>query len=225
MQRSTREEVLDAVADSVRAVGVRRTTMAEIARRAGLSRSTLYTHFADVGEATAALLTRQLLALLGASDEEEDRGLPARARLIERGVRLAAAVPDDPLIERILELDAELLVPYLVRRLGSSQRAILDTVADAVAAGQHDGSIRDGDPHRIAFSTFLVVQSFVISARIAEAEHGREAVLAELRLILERALAPDPLPAAAATSGAATAAATAATSGASAAPSVTGEVS
>ncbi len=194
MQRSSREEVLDAVADSVRAVGVRRTTMAEIARRAGMSRSTLYTHFADVDEATAALLTRVLLELLGASDEEGDRDLPARERLIERATRLATAVPDDPLVERILELDAELLVPYLVRRLGSSQRAILDTVADVVAAGQQDGSIRHGDPRRIAFSTFLVVQAFVISARIAEAEHGREPMLAELRLILESALTPDPDP-------------------------------
>lgn len=190
MQRSSREEILDAVADSVQAVGVRRTTMAEIARRAGISRSTLYTHFADVDEATAALLTRVLLALLGASDDEQDPGSCAREQLMRRAVRLAAAVPDDPLIERILELDAGLLVPYLVHRLGSSQRAALDTVVDLVAAGQRDGSIRAGDPAHIAFSTFLVVQAFVISARIAEAEHGREAALAELELILERSLAP-----------------------------------
>jgi AcrR family transcriptional regulator len=190
MQRSSREEVLDAVADSVRAVGVRRTTMAEIARRAGLSRSTLYTHFSDVREATAALLTRELVALLTrASDDGGDR-LPARDRLVRRAVRLAATVPDDPLIERILELDGELLVPYLTHRLGSSQRAILDTVTDLVTTGQEDGSIREGDPALIAFSAFLVVQAFVISARIAEAEHGRDPVLLELETILHRTLAP-----------------------------------
>lgn len=192
MKRSSREQVLDAVGDSVRAVGVRRTTMAEIARRAGLSRSTLYTHFADVDQATAALLTRELVHLLTASVEDDEGTRSARERLVSRALRLAATVPDDPLIERILELDAQLLVPYLVQRLGSSQRAILDTVTDLVAAGQQDGSIRDGNPSAIAFSTFLVVQSFVISARIAEAEHGREAAVAELRLILERSLAPGP---------------------------------
>jgi hypothetical protein len=99
-------------------------------------------------------------------------------------------VPDDPLIERILELDGELLVPYLVHRLGSSQRAILDAVAHEIAAGQDDGSIRSGDPRVLAFTVFLVTQSFVISARIAEAEHGREAVLAELEHTLHRSLAP-----------------------------------
>lgn len=192
VKRSSREQVLDAVAASVRAVGVRRTTMAEIARRAGLSRSTLYTHFTDVDQATAALLTRELVHLLTASVEDDgDRG-SARERLVTRAVGLAATVPDDPLIERILELDAHLLVPYLVQRLGSSQRAMLDTVTDLIAGGQEDGSIRSGDPSSIAFSTFLVVQSFVISARIAEAEHGREAALAELGLILDRSLAPTP---------------------------------
>jgi AcrR family transcriptional regulator len=199
VQRSSREQVLDAVADSVRAVGVRRTTMAEIARRAGLSRSTLYTHFADVREATAALLTRELLGLLArhgedgdadADDEPGDGAGDGRHRLVDRTVLLARVVPDDPLIERILELDGELLVPYLVHRLGSSQKAILDAVTDQVRAGQADGSIRGGDPAAIAFTVFLVSQSFVISARIAEAEHGREVALAELRHVLHRSLAP-----------------------------------
>jgi AcrR family transcriptional regulator len=195
VQRSSREQVLDAVAESVRAVGVRRTTMAEIARRADLSRSTLYTHFADVREATAALLTRELLTLLAAAtadreDVDEDV-LDGRHRLVGRALLLARVVPDDPLIERILELDGELLVPYLVHRLGSSQRAILDAVTDLVAEGQSDGSIRSGDPAAIAFTVFLVAQAFVISARIAEAEHGRETVLAELELTLHRTLHPD----------------------------------
>jgi AcrR family transcriptional regulator len=194
VQRSSREEVLDAVADSVRAVGVRRTTMAEIARRAELSRSTLYTHFSDVREATAALLTRELLTLLAEATAEQEPGAAApidgRHQLVERAVLLARVVPDDPLIDRILELDGELLVPYLVHRLGSSQRAILDAVIDQVAAGQADGSVRAGDPRVLAFTVFLVTQSFVISSRIAEAEHGREAVLAELEHTLHRSLAP-----------------------------------
>ena len=189
MQRSNRDQVLDAVASSIRDVGVRRTTMADVARRAGLSRSTLYTHFADVNQAAAALLTRELLALL-ALEQTPAPESSARRRLVDNAVRLAGEIPDHPLIERILELDGELLVPYLVAKLGSSQRAMLDSLASVVADGQEDGSIRTGDPALIAFSAFLVAQSFVISARIAEAEHGREAALSELALVLDRSLAP-----------------------------------
>jgi AcrR family transcriptional regulator len=210
MQRTSREAVLDAVAETVRDLGVRRTTMSEIARRAGVSRSTLYTHVADVREAAAALLTRELLLLLAeASDDgsdatpddasgvapdavsgEPDGGGHGRRRIVGRALRMARTVPDHPLVERILELDGELLVPYLVRSLGSSQRAILDAVTIEVRRGQQDGSIRAGDPALIAFSVFLVTQAFVISARIAEAEHGREAALGELALLLDRTLAP-----------------------------------
>jgi AcrR family transcriptional regulator len=191
VQRSSREDVLDAVAESVRSVGVRRTTMAEVARRAGMSRSTVYTHVSDVTEATAAALTRELVRLLEeAMVGLADPTLTARQRLVRAAVDLAQTVPDDPLFERILELDGELLVPYLTRRLGSSQRAIIDTVTDQVVAGQHDGSIRVTDPRILAFTTFLVVQSFAVSARIAEAEHGREPVLAELEVLLDRMLAP-----------------------------------
>jgi AcrR family transcriptional regulator len=188
MQRTSRDQVLDAVAASVRAVGVRRTTMAEVARRAGISRSTLYTHVADVTEATAAALTRELLRLLeGAVTELAAPELTARERLVRAAVHLAQTIPDDPLFERILELDGELLVPYLTRRLGSSQRAIIDTVTDQIAAGHEDGSIRPGAPRVLAF---LLTQSFIVSARIAEAEHGRDAMLTELALLLDRSLAP-----------------------------------
>ena len=189
MQRSNRDQVLDAVAASIRDVGVRRTTMADVARRAGLSRSTLYTHFADVTQAAAALLTRELLGLL-ALEQEPDGQTTARQRLVDNAIRLASSIPDHPLIERILELDGELLVPYLVTKLGSSQRAMLDSLTAVVADGHGDGSIRGGDPALIAFSVFLIAQSFVVSSRIAEAEHGREATLAELALVLDRSLAP-----------------------------------
>lgn len=195
MQRSSREEVLDAVVASVEAIGVRRTTMAEVARRAGMSRSTLYTHFSDVTEATAAALTRELLALL--AEVLDEAGSPSgtgREQLVAAATRLAAVVPDDPLIERVLELDAELLVPYLVQRLGSSQRAILDTVADLIRVGQHDGSVRAGDPGVLAFSAFLLVQSFVVSARIAESELGRETAHAELAHLLDAGLRPSGAP-------------------------------
>lgn len=193
MQRSSREQVLDAVVDCVRDLGVRRTTMAEVARRAGMSRSTVYTHVTGVTEATAAALTRELVALLTTvTDEIAAERSTVRQQLVAAGVRLAAEVPDHPLMARILELDGELLVPYLVHRLGSSQRAILDTVTDLVAAGQREGSIRAGDPAHLALSVFLLTQSFAISARIAEAEIGREAALDELAQLLDLALRPPP---------------------------------
>lgn len=190
MQRSNREKILDAVADSVHAVGVGHTTMAEVARRVDLSRSITYTHFSDTWEATAALLTRELLSLLPAATDDGESPEVAvrdsRHQLVDRAVLFARVVPHDPLVE----LNAELLGPHLVHHLGATQRAILDAVTYLVAAGQDDGSIPGGDPEQVAFPVFLVARSLVISARISEAEHGREKVLVELEHVQHRSLAP-----------------------------------
>jgi AcrR family transcriptional regulator len=49
-QRETRERIAEAAADLHEAKGVAQTTVAEIARRAGVSRVTVYNHFADLSE-------------------------------------------------------------------------------------------------------------------------------------------------------------------------------
>ena len=47
-QRHTDDALLDAARDCVLEVGVRRTTLTDVAKRAGVSRMTLYRRFPDV---------------------------------------------------------------------------------------------------------------------------------------------------------------------------------
>src|ERR1700755_72534 len=56
--------LLDAARTCVLAVGVRRTTLAEIARTARVSRMTVYRRFPDVRSVLAALMTREFSGLL-----------------------------------------------------------------------------------------------------------------------------------------------------------------
>lgn len=157
------DAILDAARGCILAVGVRRATLTEVARRAGVSRPTLYRHWPDMRSLTADLLTRELVALL-----PTDTSGPGTAR--ERGVAAivdtVAAVRTHPLFVKILETDAELLLPYTFDRLGSSQHEILAVFHTAIRQGQADGSIRDGDPAEIAAMILLVTQSAVQSARI-----------------------------------------------------------
>ena len=52
---------------------------------------------------------------------------------------------DDPLFVRLLDVDPELLLPYVTRRLGGMQRIAVAAGAEALAAG--DGSVRtDASP-------------------------------------------------------------------------------
>jgi AcrR family transcriptional regulator len=161
--RSSDDAALDAARDCVLAVGVRRTTLTDVARRAGLSRMTLYRRWPDVRSLVADLMTREFVALVR---EVGPRGSappvgPAVVGGLMDGVRAFRA---HPLFRKIVEVDPELLLPYLLERRGASQDAMLRLIEQDLRAGHADGSVRPGDATRQARAVLLIVQSFVMSA-------------------------------------------------------------
>jgi AcrR family transcriptional regulator len=183
--------VLAAARAAVLDVGLRRTTLAEVARRAGVSRMTVYRQYGDLNALVSALLTAELLALIDAAAEQV-AGLPtSRERLVEAGVLVVDRLAVHPLWCRVLDLDPELLLPLVVDRFGATQRAAVALVAVQVAEGQQDGSVRtDVDPSLAATCLLLTAQSFVFSARILAAEAKAEASGGELRRLLDSYLRP-----------------------------------
>lgn len=185
--------VLAAARAAVLDVGLRRTTLADVARRAGVSRMTVYRQYGDLSSLVSALLTAELLGLLEAARQQVAALPTGRERLVEAGVRTVAALREHPLWRRVLELDPELLLPLVVDRFGASQRVALGLVAEQVAEGVRDGSVRaDADPALTATCLMLTAQSFVFSARILAAEAKAEAAGAELHRLLDTYLRPDP---------------------------------
>jgi AcrR family transcriptional regulator len=179
------DPILDAARACVLDVGLRRTTLADVARRAGLSRMTVYRQYGDLGAIVSALLTTELLGLMEGC-REDVAGLPtARERLVGAGVLFVERLAAHPLWCKVLDLDPELLLPLVVDRFGSSQRAIVAAVAEEVRHGQTDGSVREGDPELLATCLLLTAQSFVFSARVLAAQHKAESSGAELRRLLD----------------------------------------
>jgi AcrR family transcriptional regulator len=184
--------VLAAARASVLDVGLRRTTLAEVARRAGVSRMTVYRQYGDLGSLVSALLTTELVGLIDDARTQVE-GLPtARARLVEAGVLVVERLAEHPLWCRVLDLDPELLLPLVVDRFGATQRVTVELVAEQVAEGQRDGSVRtDVDPSLAATCLLLAAQSFVFSARILVAESKAVGSRGELRRMLASYLRPD----------------------------------
>jgi AcrR family transcriptional regulator len=189
-QRHTPGAVLDAVRDCVLAVGVRRTTLTDVARRAGVSRMTLYRRYPDVSALVRELMTREFGALLRSARETSRPGSRGRGRLVATAVSAASRLRQDELFRRVLDVDPELLLPYVIERTGGTQRYAAGAIEDAVAAGQADGSIRDGDPRRFAYAVLLIVQPFVLSARTVADVLGDADLDAELGEALDRYLRP-----------------------------------
>ncbi|MCX5394945.1 helix-turn-helix domain-containing protein [Streptomyces sp. NPDC006482] len=188
------DPVLDAARDCMLAVGVRRTTLTDVARRAGVSRMTIYRRWPDVRSLVGDLMTREWIAVAAGAMPPSDEDRPERARIVEGLVAGAAAFRAHPLFHKILDVDPELLLPYILDRRGASQDALLGLLHTALEDGHEDGSVRRVRPDLQARSLLLVVQSFTLSLRTmtdeTDPELSEAAFLDELRTLLERTLVP-----------------------------------
>ncbi|MCX5000704.1 TetR/AcrR family transcriptional regulator [Streptomyces longwoodensis] len=191
---SDNDAVLDAVRDCVLAVGVRRTTLADVARRAGVSRMTLYRRWPDLRSLVGDLMTREWIAVATGAMPDAAPGTGTRTRIVDGLVAGVGAFRAHPLFRKIVDVDPELLLPYVLDRRGASQEALLGLLGEALREGHADGSVRPGHTERQARTLLLTVQSFTLSLRTMtdedDAELDSAAFLGELRTLLERTLTP-----------------------------------
>jgi AcrR family transcriptional regulator len=173
------EGVAEAVRESVLAVGVRRTTLTDVARRAGVSRMTLYRMAPDVEALILSVMTTDFAGVLMAAEAAAARRRSARARLVAMTADVARRLPDEPLFRRVIDVDPDLLLPYLTERVGSTQRLAIEHLERVIRDGHADGSIRSGDPAVMATALLVAVAPFIVSARLLD-DLGRDAVINEM---------------------------------------------
>jgi AcrR family transcriptional regulator len=186
-EQSAADLALDAARESILADGWSRTTLTDVARRAGVSRMTIYRSWADMNALLGDLMTREWSDLV----RFDTSGTNALDRLVRSAVATVRAVRANPLFARIVELDPERLLPYLLDRPGRSQRLVIDAVAGQIRAGQADGEVRQGDPELLARSIVLACHGFTLSSHTMTATGITEAKLDdELATLIERYLQP-----------------------------------
>jgi TetR/AcrR family transcriptional regulator, repressor for uid operon len=129
--------ILRAAVEQFVDVGIRRSTVSDVARRAGLSRVTVYRRFprkADLIQAVVLAELRRFLAELDAAVA----GLEAAERLVEGFVVTVRAIRSHPLLGRLLGTEPEALLPLVTVEFGPylalarhvlAERAIRDRVA------------------------------------------------------------------------------------------------
>jgi AcrR family transcriptional regulator len=180
------DRILEAAAYCVIAYGVDRVTLAEIARRARVSRPTVYRRWPDTRSILAALLTRQIT---GALDEVPSRGV-GRETLVERIVAVAEHLRRDDVVMSVLRKAPDLAMVYIAERLGTSQQILIDAVAADLKLAQEEGSVRSGDPRQLAAMCLLITQSTIQSGQIVASILDADALAVELAHSLNGYLKP-----------------------------------
>jgi AcrR family transcriptional regulator len=194
--RSGDDAYLDAAREAILAVGWSRTTLTDIARRAGVSRMTLYRRWPDTQTLLADLMTREWGSVVALAAEQASSSPDARSRITSGVVATVRALRENELVRRIVDVDPEVLLPYLLDRRGRSQQYVADATAALVEEGQRDGSVRAGDPTTLARALVLAAHGFVLSAHtmVDGTKTGRDADVshldAELAHLVDRFLAP-----------------------------------
>jgi len=186
--REPRDAYLDAARACILDVGWRRTTLTEVARRAGVSRMTIYRTWADMPTLLGDLMTREWAGVVDAQ-VESDRGKPAIERITNGIVGTVQALRVNELFVRIVEVDPELILPYLFSRRGRSQELILAVTTEAIKEGQASGEIRRDTAVGIGRALLLAAQGFVLSAHtMVDEQVSLEELDAELALLISRML-------------------------------------
>lgn len=180
------DRILDAAASCVLAYGVDRVTLAEIARRAGVSRPTIYRRWPDTRALLAALLTARIV---GALRDVPSRG-GGREALVARIVGVAERLRHDEVVMSVFHSAPELAMVYIAERLGTSQQILINAVAAELEVAQRDGSVRAGDPRQLAAMCLLITQSTIQSAQIVEPILDADALAVELAHSLNGYLKP-----------------------------------
>ena len=107
------ETILDAALEEFLAYGLRRTNVDVVAKRAGVSRATLYRRFDGKDALVQAVLVRECRRFFSSIVEATSHLSTVEERLVEGfvvGVRYAR---EDRLMNRLLASDPEALLPYL----------------------------------------------------------------------------------------------------------------
>ena len=193
--RSSDDAYLDAAREAILAVGWSRTTLTDIARRAGVSRMTLYRRWPDTGTLLADLMTREWGQVVEAAAVAVGAPDDTRQRITRSVLSTVRSLRSSELLRRIVEVDPDVLLPYLLQRRGRSQQGLLDVLSAHLETDQREGVVRRGDVPAMARAILLACHGFALSAHtMADGpdplEHDLDRLDDELGHLLDRFLEP-----------------------------------
>lgn len=119
---ASRGSVLDGALEAFLDLGMRRTSMGDIARRSGISPATLYRRFASKSAVVQAVGLREVRRFLADADdllaELNDQGADVETLLTELGYAVIDGIRRNKLLQRLLRTEPEIVLPLLTTNGG-----------------------------------------------------------------------------------------------------------
>jgi TetR/AcrR family transcriptional repressor of uid operon len=141
------ERILDAAREELAAYGLRRTTLDDIAARAGVGRATLYRRFAGRDTLLAALVAREARRLIAYVDAQMRTHDSPRERLVAAFLAFISQLRGHKLLRRVVVSDPDEILPILTSP--ATLALGRDYIAAQAAREQAEGAELTADPRVI----------------------------------------------------------------------------
>jgi len=142
--------ILDGALAAFLDFGIRRTSMAEIAKRSGVSPATLYRRYASKNAVVVAVGMREAQRFIEAVDARVDRSAPPREQMTEGFVAFSSILARNELLRRLLVTEPDTVLPYVTTGAGPLLAAGRAYLSDHIREMQKSGGIEDFDADQVA---------------------------------------------------------------------------
>lgn len=142
--------ILDAALDAFLDFGIRRSSMAEIARRAGLGVATVYRRYPQKDQLVEALVLRETGRFVAAVDRKVAGAGTAEDVAVEGFVAVVVGVREHPLLRRLLVTEPEVVLPTLTLRGGPVLAIGRGYLTSTIRRLQAERKIPEYDPEPVA---------------------------------------------------------------------------
>ncbi|MBD3368538.1 MAG: TetR family transcriptional regulator [Candidatus Eisenbacteria bacterium] len=183
-------EILDAAGRVFGKYGVQKTTVTDIVREAGISRATLYKHFAGKEEVFRSVLRREIADILSA-----DREAVAEAETTREKLRAAIVTHTDMLREKIniyqvtMRVFADLM-PRWRDHFELLVRETLEIYSGILREGHERGEIVVEDVRLTTWSLLLMLKGIFMGIVSGDVQEDRDEIVERMLDIIMEGLRP-----------------------------------
>ncbi|MFI6610931.1 TetR/AcrR family transcriptional regulator [Streptomyces sp. NPDC050507] len=157
------EQILDAAREQFMTFGLRRSTVDDVAKRAKVSRVTVYRRIGNKDSLVSACLLREYRRFLVEVDDAVAALPTTEDRLVEGFTAVLRHIREHPLIGGLLRLEPETMLPFLTLESGPAFLAIRAYLADRLREARRAEGRPATDPTPVAELMVRITVSFLLS--------------------------------------------------------------
>ncbi|MFG2430975.1 TetR/AcrR family transcriptional regulator [Streptomyces sp. NPDC048590] len=157
------EQILDAAREQFMTFGLRRSTVDDVARRAKVSRVTVYRRIGNKDSLIAACLLREYRRFVVEVDAAVAALPTVEDRIVAGFVTVLRHIREHPLVGGLLRLEPEVMLPFLTLESGPALLAMREYLADRLREARRAEGGPETDPAPVAELMVRITVSFLLN--------------------------------------------------------------